>query len=400
MSDLAALLATAEHYLYPNYVKPDVVLDRGVGARLWDKAGRSYIDLYAGVAVSALGHGHPALVRAISEQAAKLLHVANYFHTEANIRLAEKLCQMTHMDRAFFCNSGTEANEALLKLARRHFYNQGQPERFKVLAFENSFHGRTLGALAATGQPKYQEGFGPLPGVVHVPYGDIERVRAVYDSSFAAILVEPILGEGGVLPAPDGFLQQLRELTTQTGTLLIADEVQSGIGRTGRFLAFEHANVQADAVALAKGLGGGFPVGAMVCKAFLKDALPPGAHGTTYGGNPLASAAALAVLETVEREELVPRAERLGRLLSERLTAIAARHPKLVKSERGLGFLRALVLQDGVTSAALIERFRNAGVLLIAAGPTTVRFCPPLTISESDLDEALTIVDRVLGESA
>src|SRR5688572_25672737 len=249
----------AKARLYPNYRQPPLVLSHGKGCEVWDKSGRRYLDFTAGIAVSTLGHAHPALCRAIAEQAARLIHVSNYYYNEPNILLADRLSRLCGMDRAFFCNSGTEAIEATLKLARRHFHARGQRERFRIVAFEGSFHGRTLGALAATGQPGYREGFGPLSGVTHVPYGDLDAVRRSMGDDVAGILVEPVQGEGGVNPAPPGFLRGLRELADKTGALLLADEVQTGIGRTGRFLAFEHAGVAADVVALAKALGGGVP---------------------------------------------------------------------------------------------------------------------------------------------
>lgn len=397
MKSTASWLASAERHLYPNYNKPALIFDRGEGSRIWDTEGRCYLDLYAGVAVNVLGHSHPAMVQAIQEQAARLLHVANYYHTVPNIELAEKLCQLTQMDRAFFCNSGTEANEALLKLARRYFYEKGQKERYQILAFDGSFHGRTLGALTATGQPKYREGFGPTSGVIHVPYGDLDAVRRALGPQVAGILFEPILGEAGVIPAPEGFLTGLRALADETGCLLLADEIQTGVGRTGRFLALEHVGVQADAVALAKGLGGGFPIGALVCKEHLSHVLQPGTHGTTYGGGPLASATSLAILRTLEQEGLCQRAERVGQILQKRLQEIAARHPEKIAEARGVGMLAALGLKPGVDLGAHLAAFREAGVLLIPAGHS-IRFCPALTIGEEELEEGLQIVDRVLGE--
>jgi acetylornithine/N-succinyldiaminopimelate aminotransferase len=294
------LVALGRDHLYPNYRQPPVVLTRGEGSRLWDAAGKQYFDLFAGIAVSTLGHGHPRLAAAIAEQAKQLIHLSNYFYNQPNVQLAAKLCRLTGMDRAFFCNSGTEAIEAALKLARRHFYARGERERLRIIAFDNSFHGRTLGALAATGQPKYKDGFGPLPGVTHVPYGDVARVRQEMGPDVAGILVEAVQGEGGVLPAPAGFLQALRDVADEAGALLLADEIQTGVGRTGTFLGFEQDGVKADVVALAKGLGGGVPIGAMLCRASLAEALPPGSHGSTFGGNPLASAEELAVLEVLE----------------------------------------------------------------------------------------------------
>ncbi len=397
MSELESLLGAAQKHLYPNYRQPPLVIDRGEGVRLWDTSGKQYFDLYAGIAVSALGHAHPALVAAIREQAGKVLHLANYYYNEPNIRLAEKLCTLSGFDRAFFCNSGTEANEAVLKLARRHFYAKGEKDRYRVIAFHNSFHGHTLGALTVTGQAKYRDGFGPLAGVTHVEYGDAEAVRNAMGPDVAAIVVEPVQGEGGVNPAPEGFLRALREICDAHGALLLADEVQTGIARTGRFLAFEHAGVRADAVALAKALGGGVPVGAMLCTEKLAEALPPGSHGSTYGGNPLASAAALAVLTTVEKEGLIARSAEVGAYLGQRLADIAARRP-VCSVARGLGLLQALVLKDDVDPRGIVERLRDAGVLITVAGSSALRFSPPLTITKAEIDEALAIVDRVLGE--
>lgn len=391
------LVALGRDHLYPNYRQPPLVLTHGEGSRLWDAAGKQYFDLFAGIAVSTLGHGHPRLAAALAEQAKRLIHVSNYFYNQPNVELASRLCRLSGLQRVFFCNSGTEAIEASLKLARRHFYARGERERLRVIAFENSFHGRTLGALAATGQPKYRDGFGPLPGVTHVPYGDVARVRQEMGPDVAAILVEAVQGEGGVLPAPPGFLAALREVVDEAGALLIADEVQTGVGRTGKFLGFEHDAVKADIVALAKGLGGGVPIGAMLCNASLSEALPPGSHGSTFGGNPLASAAALAVLDTLEQERLLERVQERGQTLERRLSELASRHARLVATSRGRGLLQALVLRDEVDARGMLVKLQDAGVLLTIAGGQALRFSPPLTISEAELGDALDVVDRVLG---
>jgi acetylornithine/N-succinyldiaminopimelate aminotransferase len=393
-SDLVAL---GQGHLYPNYRQPPVVLMRGEGSRVWDAAGKQYFDLFAGIAVSTLGHGHARLASAIAEQAKQLIHVSNYFYNQPNVELAAKLCRLTAMDRAFFCNSGTEAIEACLKLSRRHFFAKGERERLRVIAFDNAFHGRTLGALAATGQPKYKDGFGPLPGVTHVPYGDVARVRQEMGPDVAAILVESVQGEGGVLPAPPGFLAALRDIVDEAGALLIADEVQTGVGRTGTFLGFEQDGVKADVVALAKGLAGGVPIGAMLCRAALAEALPPGSHGSTFGGNPLASAAALAVLQVLEEEDLLGQVRERGAQLSEGLSRLTARHPRKVALSRGRGLLQALVLSDDVDARAVLLRLQDAGVLVTIAGGQALRFSPPLNITSSELGAALDIVDRVLG---
>ena len=396
MTTESELAEAGRTFLYPNYRQPPFVFVRGEGSQLFDASGKRYLDLYAGIAVSTLGHAHPKLTAAIATQAGKLLHVSNYFFNEPNVKLAERLCKATGMDRAFFCNSGTEAIEATLKLARRHFHAKGQPERQRVIAFKNSFHGRTLGALAATGQDKYKDGFGPLPGVTHVDYGDVAAVRAALGPDVAGILVEPVQGEGGVLPAPPGFLRELRALADQNGSLLLADEVQTGIGRTGKFLAFQHETVMPDVVALAKALGGGVPIGAMVCKKFLEEALPPGSHGSTFGGNPLASAAALAVLDELEHAGLLAHVAQRGEELSALLAKTAAKFPKLVETSRGRGLLQALVLRDGVDARKVMGAVQDAGVLLTIAGGQALRFSPPLIVTQAELAEGVSILERAL----
>lgn len=393
------LVSTAGRYLYPNYRQPDVVLSHGRGVELFDTDGRRYLDFYAGIAVSTLGHAHPALVSALAEQAARVIHLSNYFYNEPNIRLAEKLCALTGMDRAFFCNSGTEAMEAMLKLCRRHFFDAGQPDRYRVVAFDNSFHGRTLGALAVTGQKKYREGFGPLPGATHVPFGDLAAVEAVVGDDVAAILVEPIQGEGGVVPAPAGFLRGLRAIADGCGALLLCDEIQTGVGRTGRFLGAEHDDVRPDALVLAKGLAGGVPIGAMLCQSSLAGALPPGSHGSTFGGSPLASAAALAVLGVLETDGLVENARALGEYLTLRLEELATKHPKSVKLSRGRGLLQALVLDDAVDARAVMIALRERGLLVTLAGGQGLRISPPLVITKLELDEGLGLIDAVLAAS-
>jgi acetylornithine/N-succinyldiaminopimelate aminotransferase len=397
MSSEAELVALGGQYLYPNYRQPPLVIARGRGSELWDKSGKRYLDMHGGIAVSTLGHAHPKLTAAIARQAGEVLHLSNYFYNEPNVRLAARLCQKTDMARAFFCNSGAEAMEAMLKLARRHYFSQGQRDRYRIVAFESSFHGRTLGALAATGQAKYRDGFGPLPGVTHVPYGDAPAVRAAMGPDVAGVLFEPVQGEGGVLPAPAGFVAELRRIADEHGALLLADEIQTGVGRTGAFLAVEHEGVAPDAIALAKGLGGGVPIGAMVCRAFLEGVLPPGSHGSTFGGNPLASAAALAVLDTMDEEKLLDNVAARGRELAAGLALLATKHERVVAGTRGVGLLQALVLRDGVEPRPLVESLRDAGLLVSIAGASSLRFSPPLVVRASEVEEALGMVDAVLG---
>ena len=395
-----ALAGLGREFLYPNYRQPPLVLVRGEGSALFDAEGKRYLDFFAGIAVSTLGHGHPRLVRALSEQAARLIHASNYFFNEPNVRLAARLCRLSGMARAFFCNSGTEAIEASHQLARRHFFSRGEPERLRIIAFENSFHGRTLGALAATGQPKYRDGFGPLPAVSHVPYGDAAAVERAMGTDVAAVLVEPVQGEGGVLPAPPGFLAELRRITQKQGSLLIFDEVQTGIGRTGTFLACQGEGVEPDVVALAKALGGGVPIGAMLTRAELSEALPPGSHGSTFGGNPLASAAAHAVLDAIEEDDLLAHVRQIGDYLSGELARLASRHAKIVTGARGRGLLQALLLKETVDARQVLGKLQEAGVLLTVAGGQALRFSPPLVVTRAELDEGLAKVDAVLGSLA
>ncbi len=397
MSSEKELIEAAKKYLYPNYRQPDFIMSHGKGVELWDQSGKRYLDLFAGIAVSTLGHAHPKLVEALQSQSSKVIHLSNYFYNAPNIELAQKLCQLTGLSRAFFCNSGTEAMEAMLKMCRRHFFAKGETERFRILAFESSFHGRTLGALALTGQAKYRDGFGPLPGVTHVPYGDLAAVERAMGPDVAGIVVEPVQGEGGVIPAPDGFLAGLRKLTKEHGALLLADEIQTGVGRTGRFLACHHADITPDAVTLAKGLAGGVPIGAMLCGEHLKDALPPGSHGTTFGGSALASQAALTVLQVIEDEGLMARAEELGGFLAERLEKLAQKHAKHVATVRGQGLLWAVVLKPDVDARAVLGALRDKGVLVTLAGGQGVRFSPALVITQAQLEEGVAAMDQVLG---
>jgi acetylornithine/N-succinyldiaminopimelate aminotransferase len=300
------------------------------------------------------------------------------------------------MQRVLFSNSGTEANEAMLKLARHHFYLAGQVERYRIIAFEGSFHGRTLGALALTGQDKYREGFGPLPGVTHVPFGDLAAVERAMGPDVAGVIVETVQGEGGVLPAPPGFLEGLRQLTEQHGALLLVDEIQTGVGRTGRFLGIhQHPGLEPDALSMAKALAGGVPIGAMLCTEKLAGALPPGSHGSTFGGNPLASRVALAVLDVVEQQDLVARAASVGAYLGERLQALT-RYPA-VSGARGQGLLRALELGESVDARTVVTDLREAGVLVTVAGGRALRFSPPLIITQAQIDEGIAVVEEIVG---
>ena len=393
----AELLATASKHLYPNYKPAAIVLARGKGCELFDVEGRRWLDLCAGVAVCSVGHAHPKLVKAIADQAARLMHVSNYFYNEENILFADELCEKSGFARAMFCNSGAEANEALFKLARRHAFGKGEPHRTKIIAFHNAFHGRTMGALSMTGTPKYREGFGEVSGVVHVPYGDLDAVKAKMGADVAAIIVEPVQGEGGVLPPPAGFLSGLRALCDQHGALLLFDEVQTGIGRLGRWFGFQGTGAKPDAISLAKGMGGGFPIGAMLTTEALAGALPPGTHGSTFGGNPLGCAAARAVLAIIDEEKLVAGAKQKGEKLSAMLSEVARDLPKVCEGERGEGLLRGLVLKQGFVVRDILPKLADAGVLLTAAGERVLRFSPPLVVTDAELAEGVAAVRKVLG---
>jgi len=393
----AELLDQAKKYLYGNYRPAPFVLTRGKGCEVWDVEGKRYLDMAAGVAVCAVGHAHPRYVAAVSEQVAKLGHVSNWFYNDENILLAKELCERSGLSRALFGNSGAEALEALFKLARRHAFVKGEAKRTRFLAFDNAFHGRTMGALSLTGTPKYREGFGEVAGVTHVPYGDLAAVNAVLNEEFCGVVVEPVQGEGGVLPAPEGFLRGLREACDRTGALLLVDEVQTGIGRTGKWFGFQHAGITPDAIALAKGLGGGYPIGAILTTEALGGVLAPGTHGSTYAGNPLGCAAARAVLAVIEGEGLVEGAAKKGEHLSRLLRQLVTDMPSVCELERGQGLLRGLLLAPGKVARDVVAKAALSGLLLTGAGERVLRFVPPLVVTEGELTEAVGMLRAVLA---
>jgi acetylornithine/N-succinyldiaminopimelate aminotransferase len=393
----AALIETARKLLTNNYRQQPIVLARGEGSWVWDVDGSKYLDMTAGIAVVALGHGHKKLAAAIAEQAGRLIHVSNLYYIEEQIRLAETLVPRTFAQRVFFCNSGAEANEAALKLSRRYqAIVRGQAERIEILAFHGSFHGRTFGTVAVTGQEKYRAGFGPLLEPVRLlPYNDAFAARDAISERTCAVIVEPVQGEGGVLPATPEFLRTLRECCDKTGTVLVYDEVQTGWGRTGKLFAYEHSGIAPDVMSLAKGIAGGVPMGAMLAREEIARGFEPGTHASTFGGNPLACAAARAVLRIFEEDNVLENVRTTGEHLQRGLEALAKKHPARIKAARGLGLLRGIVL--GEDAAPLVGKCREKGLLLSAAGGTVLRFAPPLTVSKSEIDEALRILDGVLS---
>ncbi len=394
----AELIQIAGKTLLGNYRQAPLVLAQGKGCRVQDVEGRSYLDLCAGIAVVSVGHGHPRLAQAIFEQAARLIHTSNLFYNQRAIELAAELKRRTPFDRFYFCNSGAEANESLLKLARRYHHDRGEPQRTEIVAALGSFHGRTMGALSMTGQPKYHLGMGPLlPGVEHVPFNDVAALEQAVCERTAAVVLEPIQGEGGVVVASDAYLRRARALCDERGALLMFDEVQTGYGRTGRFLGCEHSGVVPDACALAKGIGSGFPLGAMAVREQLANGLPPGSHASTFGGNPLACAAGLAVLAILDEEKLVQNADAVGEHLGKRLSQLAT-GTDAITDARGRGLLRGVRLASGVDPAGTLARVREKGVLLSLAGVDVLRFTPPLCVTRDEIDEGIEVVRQVLEQ--
>lgn len=375
------------------YAQPDFVLARGQGCRVWDEDGRAYLDFTAGIAVNALGHGSRVVADALRAQLATgLVHTSNLFRTRPGAELAELLVSLSFPGGVFLCNSGAEANEAAFKFARRW---GGPTGRRDFLAFHGSFHGRLFGVLAATDRPAYQEPFKPLmPGVHFADLGDIAAVRAILaEGTVAAVIVEPIQGEGGVLPVSADFLRELRDVCDETGTLLIFDEIQCGLGRTGRLFAWQHAGVVPDILTLAKPLAGGLPMGAVVAAPHVAEALRPGDHGTTFGGGPLVASVALAVLRHLSDPAFLAAVSDVSKHLDGALAALSAEQPS-VMSIRGLGLMRGIVLDR--PAGPVVAKARELGLLLVSAGPEVVRLVPPLTVTTDELDEGLVILGRAL----
>jgi acetylornithine aminotransferase len=374
----------------PNYRRPPVALVRGQGCTVWDADGNAYLDLLAGIAVSSLGHAHPAVVDAVSQQVATIAHTSNLYANEPAVRLGERLAVLAGSDaRVFLCNSGAEALEAAIKLARKH----GGPARPRIVAAEGGFHGRTTGALAITGQPAKRAPFEPLLGpITFVPYGDAAALRTAVDDSTAAVVLEPVQGEGGVVPPPSGYLAAARQICDDAGALLVLDEVQTGIGRTGAWFAHQHERVRPDVFTLAKGLGAGLPIGACVAIGSAAGLFAPGEHASTFGGNPVTAAAALAVLDTVEHEQLLDQVRVVGRRLRDGLGALA--HPAVAEL-RGAGLLLALVFHEPVAGGG-VAAAREAGFLVGAVAPAVLRLAPPLILTAEQADSFVAALPAIL----
>ena len=378
----------------PNYARIDLAFSRGEGAYLFTDDGRKFLDFGSGIAVTALGHAHPHLVAALKAQIDKVWHVSNLYRVPGQERLAARLVEHSFADTAFFCNSGAEANEAGIKIVRKFQAENGHPERFRIITLEGAFHGRTLATLAATGSEKYLKGFGPkTDGFDQVAFGNLNELRAAITPGTAGILVEPVQGEGGIRPASADYLKALRTIADEFGLLLMFDEVQCGMGRSGKLFAYEWSGVAPDVMSLAKGLGGGFPIGACLTTERAAAGMIAGSHGTTFGGNPLAMAAANAVLDVMLEDGFLERVDKLARGFRVKLDALAARHPKVFADARGSG--RLLGLKCVVPNGDMQTRLREAGLLAVAAGENVIRLLPPLTVDQAELDAALDMLERV-----
>ncbi len=389
-------IKTADQVMAATYTRFPIVLTKGDGCTLWDATGREYTDFVAGIAVCNLGHAHPGIAKAIADQARRLVHVSNLYYTRPQIELAEWLVEHSFADRVFFCNSGAEANEAAIKLVRKYFRDRGVPERFRIITTEGSFHGRTMATLSATGQPKIRKGFEPmLEGFDIVAFNDLEAVREAVTEESCAVMVEPIQGEGGVRSPVPGYLEGLREICDREGLLLIFDEVQTGMGRTGKLFAYEHFAMTPDIMTLAKALANGLPMGAMLAKEKVAAAFTPGSHASTFGGTPLVAAAALVVAKALVEEGVLSNCERVGRYFKDRLLDLKSKHT-FIKDVRGEGLLLGLDLAiDGVS---IVKACMERGFLINCAQEHILRFIPPLIIQEEQIDSLIVCLDAVFED--
>ncbi|MGE0083323.1 MAG: acetylornithine transaminase [Desulfococcaceae bacterium] len=388
------IISQADTVMAATYARQPIVLEKGQGSTVWDTDGKAYTDFIAGVAVCNLGHAHPRVAKALADQAAKLFHTSNLYYTLPQIKLAEWLVSHSFADRVFFCNSGAEANEAAIKLARRYFYEKGVKGRNRILTAIKSFHGRTMGTLSATGQDKIKTGFSPvLEGFAFVPFNDAEALRAAMDDSVCAVLLEPIQGEGGVVcPDPD-YLKTVRRMCDESGTLLMFDEIQTGIGRTGKLFAYEHFGIEPDIMTLAKALGNGLPIGAMLAKKEVMSAFSPGAHGSTFGGTPVVTAAALETLKVLTEEGIIEHCAEMGAYFKEKLTWLKDRHDT-VTDVRGIGLLLGMVLK--AEGAPLVKKCLEKGFLINCIQGNILRFAPPLIIRKEEIDALVKCLDEIL----
>ncbi|HHY45914.1 MAG TPA: acetylornithine transaminase [Firmicutes bacterium] len=394
MEGATGTIAKTQKYIMNTYARLPIAIARGSGVYVWDEEGKRYLDFVSGIAVNALGHCHPAVVEAITRQANQLMHTSNLYYTGPQARVAELLIEGSPFDRVFFCNSGAEANEAAIKLARKYGKEVLGPGHYEIITAWNSFHGRTLAAITATGQPKYQKGFEPLPaGFKYVPLNDVEALRSSVNDSTCALMFEPIQGESGVKPMTGEFLKEARRICDETGALLILDEVQTGLGRTGKMFAFQHYGVEPDIISLAKALGGGLPMGAMLAKEHVASHFEPGSHASTFGGNPVAAAAACAVIKTIVDDGLIDNARDVGGYFMSGLSRLGDKYATITEV-RGMGLMVGLGLSWGAKEIA--GKCLELGLLVNPIGDTTIRFLPPLIVTRREVDEALAILDKAM----
>jgi acetylornithine/N-succinyldiaminopimelate aminotransferase len=398
---LEAIQAAEAKLLLPTYERNPILFVDGEGMYLIDENGDRYLDLLSGIGVNALGYGHPAIIRAIEQQSRKLVHISNLYFHQGQAELALRLTEKTGLDRAFFCNSGTEAWEAAMKLARAHSAlkrSEGQVMGTRFLAIDNSFHGRTMGALSTTHKEKYREPFEPLvPGVDFVRFNDVDHLRASFSSDVCAILMEVIQGEGGIRPVSQEFIAAARELTKSTGALLVVDEIQAGFGRTGKWCAYQHFGVQPDVTTLAKPLAGGLPLGAMLCTEEASRAIHPGLHGTTFGGGPLACAVAIAVMDTIEQEDLLTNIRETGGYFKRQLHDLAAKHESVVEV-RGLGLMLSIEMESAELAKRIVARMLEQRILINRTSETVLRFLPPYIMGREHVDLAVRAMNDILTE--
>ena len=381
------------------YRRSEIAFTKGEGCWLISETGERYLDCASGIAVNTLGHSYPALVAALRNQAGKLWHTSNLYRIPGQERVAKKLATLSGLDQVFFCNSGVEATEAAVKIARRAAYERGEANRMTILCASGAFHGRTLGMLAATDKPEFRAGFGPMPhGFQHVAFGDLNDLRDALGPHIAAIMIEPVQGEGGARHMPEGYLEAVRAAADEFGALLIADEVQAGIGRTGTLFSFEFYGIKPDIIALAKGLGGGFPVGAVIASKKVSNAMEPGTHGSTFGGNPLAMAAAEVILDTLSKPGFMADIQRRAGLFEEGLLALAKHHPDKIVEIRGRGFLRGIQLDVAQDVGLIVTALRESKMLTVSAADNTLRLLPPLVISDEEIAIAIKLLTQVLAD--
>jgi predicted acetylornithine/succinylornithine family transaminase len=393
------IMALDKAHIMPTYGRYPIALVRGQGVKAWDAEGKEYLDFLGGIAVNLLGHSHPAVVAAIAEQAGKLIHTSNLYYTEPAAELAALLTENGGLDKVFFCNSGAEANEGAFKLARKYHWRKGDTGRNQIISATHSFHGRTLAAVTATAKPEIQEGFGPLPeGFEYVAFGDIEALRAAVNERTAAVILEPVQGEGGIHVLSQAYLKDARAICDKAGALLIFDEIQCGLGRLGTFFAYQSFGVKPDIITLAKGLGGGLPMGAFLATEAAATGFRPGDHGTTFGANPVAAAAALATMKTVLQGGLVQNAQLMGDYLMQKLAALKEKYPNAVADVRGQGLMVGMELTQ--PGAPVLAKCHELGLLANVTAGTVLRFLPPYVITAKDIDKAVGIVDEALASLA